>query len=142
MVAEGWWLTWMAAARARCAQASSRSPSGRTRRIPGCICRSWLRQAAAGRLEEEQKENQRETARSSRSEQVICKHPDAACLCVMAVPSADACMSSGHHRICVLMENVKNGRRAPGTHCPCRTHSTPPKTDYRLAQRKPNGNGG
>lgn len=41
----------MAAALATCAQASSRSPSDRTRRIPGCTCQSWLRQAKAGRLE-------------------------------------------------------------------------------------------
>lgn len=53
LVVVGWWWTWMAAARATCAQASSRSPSGRTRRIPGCTCQSWLRQARAESLEEE-----------------------------------------------------------------------------------------
>lgn len=42
----------MAVARATCAQASSRSPSGRTRRIPECTCQSWLRQARAGSLDE------------------------------------------------------------------------------------------
>lgn len=42
----------MAVARAMCAQASSRSLSGRTRHIPGCTCQSWLRQAKAGSLEE------------------------------------------------------------------------------------------
>lgn len=44
----------MAVARATCAQASSRSPSGHTRHIPGCTCQSWLRQARAGSLEEEE----------------------------------------------------------------------------------------
>lgn len=42
----------MAVAQATCAQASSRSRSGRTRHIPGCTCQSWLRQAKAGSLEE------------------------------------------------------------------------------------------
>lgn len=44
----------MAVALATCAQASSRSPSGRTRRIPGCTCQSWLRQARAESLREEE----------------------------------------------------------------------------------------
>lgn len=59
LVVVGWWWTWMAAARATYAQASSRSPSGRTRHIPGCTCQSWLRQAKAGRLDEarEEKDN-------------------------------------------------------------------------------------
>lgn len=49
----------MAVAQATCAQASSRSPSGRTRRIPGCTCQSWLRQAKAGRLEEAEGEKKK-----------------------------------------------------------------------------------
>lgn len=56
LVVGGWWWTWKVAAQEMCAQASSRSRSGRTRHIPGYICQSWLRQAGAGCLQEKKKE--------------------------------------------------------------------------------------
>lgn len=83
----------MAAARATCERASSRSPSGRTRRIPGCICPSWLRQAAAGRLQgRAEREKLREALGPPAHKQLTCKHPDAVCVCVCGcvAPSGDA----------------------------------------------------